>query len=366
MLSASRLLHLILLTTLLPYATSMVRRRRGAEVPPAAGLRPAKPLLVMRRLRGGGLRVSTTQTALKNGCASGLAAACAKTALQPFDSIKTVQQQSTVPLSMGAASQQLLERAGVGALYSGLLVAIVGAMPSVFVYFSVYQFLKERLQAAWAAEGALAGKCAAVLTAAGLGNFVASFLRPPYEILKQRLQAGTDATLVDAVRRIHRELGPGGFWQGLSAQMARDIPYAMATLLVYELLQAALLARKARAGAGGGTAAAAADKPQSKLPKVENAVIGALAGGFGSFVTNPMDVVKTRMMVKGNTAMGWSATVMSIADQEGGMAFWKGCAPRLLQKMPANAIFFLCYEFFRVVLGVERDTTTKNKEEEGR
>ena len=93
---------------------------------------------------------------------------------------------------------------------------------------------------------------------------------------------------------------------------------------------------------------------------------GGVGCGVAGFVTNPMDVVKTRMMVKGNTAMGWSATVMSIADQEGGMAFWKGCAPRLLQKMPANAIFFLCYEFFRVVLGVERDTTTKNKEEEGR
>jgi hypothetical protein len=36
------------------------------------------------------------------------------------------------------------------------------------------------------------------------------------------------------------------------------------------------------------------------------------------------------------------------------MAFWKGCAPRLLQKMPANAVFFLSYEFFRALLRVER------------
>lgn len=32
------------------------------------------------------------------------------------------------------------------------------------------------------------GYCAAVLAAAGCGNFLASFLRPPYEIVKQRLQ----------------------------------------------------------------------------------------------------------------------------------------------------------------------------------
>ncbi|CAN0539238.1 unnamed protein product, partial [Scytosiphon promiscuus] len=32
---------------------------------------------------------------VKNGLASGLAAACVKTVLQPFDTLKTVQQFST-------------------------------------------------------------------------------------------------------------------------------------------------------------------------------------------------------------------------------------------------------------------------------
>jgi hypothetical protein len=290
--------------------------------------------------------------ALKNGCASGLAAACAKTALQPFDAIKTIQQGTTVQLNMVEAANKLFERSGFLALYSGLFVSIIGSMPSVFVYFAVYQLMKERLMKKWgrgrgdSGEESFSGKCNAILFAAAIGNFVASFLRPPYEILKQRLQAGTDATLLGAVLRIHHESGMPGFWQGLSAQMARDIPYAMATLLVYESLHAGYRHRKKELRG---------EKDLPLLTPLENGIIGAIAGGFGSALTNPMDVVKTRMMVYdlSEKQKNWLGTVSSIAQEEGLMAFWKGCTPRLLQKMPANAVFFLSYEFFRVLLKVE-------------
>lgn len=70
---------------------------------------------------------------------------------------------------------------------------------------------------------------------------------------------------------------------GLKTQWARDIPYAMVTLLVYETLQKAA-ARRRKPG----------DPPAAKV--LENMIIGAVAGGVGSLVTNPMDMIKTRMM----------------------------------------------------------------------
>lgn len=54
----------------------------------------------------------------------------------------------------------------------------------------------------------------------------------------------------------------------------------MVTLLVYETLQKAAARRKTSGGASA----------------LENRVIGAVAGGTGSLVTNPMDMVKTRML----------------------------------------------------------------------
>ena len=35
-------------------------------------------------------------------------------------------------------------------------------------------------------------------------------------------------------------------------------------------------------------------------------------------------------------------------------AFMKGATQRLLHKIPANALFFVVYEFFRTILGVSR------------
>lgn len=51
----------------------------------------------------------------------------AKSALQPFDAIKTVQQghAGLAALSVADAVATLVQRAGVGALYSGLFVSLV-------------------------------------------------------------------------------------------------------------------------------------------------------------------------------------------------------------------------------------------------
>ena len=111
---------------------------------------PSDPTRVLGRTPSGGASPCPQKTppqfleGLKNGCASGLATVCAKTALQPFDALKTVQQGSAGSLSVAAAFAEMLKRGGPGALYSGLFVSLVGSVPSVFVYFGVYQFLKVR------------------------------------------------------------------------------------------------------------------------------------------------------------------------------------------------------------------------------
>ena len=98
------------------------------------------------------------------------------------------------------------------------------------------------------APDASKGGLAAVMVAAAIGNLVASFLRPPYEVIKQRLQAGIDPNAFAAIGTIYSELGMRGFWQGLHAQMLRDIPYAMFTLGTYEMLQSAFRTYRGRCG----------------------------------------------------------------------------------------------------------------------
>lgn len=70
---------------------------------------------------------------LRNGCASGLATVCAKAMLQPFDTIKTLQQANTgkLPQGMLQTATTLVNERGAVSLYRGLGVALLGSVPAM-------------------------------------------------------------------------------------------------------------------------------------------------------------------------------------------------------------------------------------------
>ena len=63
------------------------------------------------------------------------------------------------------------------------------------------------------------------------------------------------------------------------------------------------------------------------------------------------------MVPAGLGAAGRGGGAMAVAGEmlraEGPRAFFKGVTPRLLHKIPANGLFFLWYEVFRTLLGVQ-------------
>ena len=174
-----------------------------------------------------------------------------------------------------------------------------------------------------------------------------SFFRVPYEIVKQRLQAGLYPSTGAAISGIYKQSGVLGFMGrgGVIAQLARDIPYAIVTLLVYEALQSYARTQRAKKYP---------DRQEVKPTVLQNMVIGAIAGGIGTFATNPMDVVKTRMMTSPHLYRGVLDVITKTVANEGPLAFLKGATPRLLHKIPANGLFFAAFELFKTLLGVKR------------
>ena len=224
-------------------------------------------------------------------------------------------------------------------------------MPSVGLYFGVYSFCKKTLFQ-WCVDDNEGGnnsikhkkkrirmnRTVAIALSAAIGNTVASASRVPYEVVKQKLQTNAYTSLGHALQDMSwKTIFPTG---GIASQMLRDIPYAIATLLAYEHLKSVW-------------------KPKfSKwYPTVPNQtwdlLVGGVAGGFGSYLTNPMDVIKTRLQTSSDLYDGSIRTCFVSTWQEGGMeAFLRGSVPRLLHKVPANAFFFLFYETFRSILMV--------------
>ena len=167
----------------------------------------------------------------------------------------------------------------------------------------------------------------------------------------------------------------------------RDVPYAILTLVSYELLQGLVHRRKFTADAADNVSSAPSRR------KFDDALCGSLAGGalkimflgslivracytskkiplcnamyciyylfefyfmqgIGSLLTNPMDVVKTRLMTSQDGGGGVWSCVARILREEGPGAFLIGTPARLMHKIPANGLFFLFYELFRTMLGV--------------
>ena len=295
---------------------------------------------------------------LKNTLASGLAAACSKTILAPFDTLKTVQQhvQSDSSISIVEATKIITSRpGGILNLYSGLGVAALGSMPSVGLYFGVYSYCKRmitpRMEKCFGSER-VDGKeplCSdgviknfSIMCSAAIGNTVASFSRVPYEVIKQSLQTGQYPSTMSAISNMWKDNGMRAFFPlgGISIQMVRDIPYAIFTLLSYEYIKEQWVLKQS------------VDDPSNRW--LRDMVAGASAGGIGSYLTNPMDVIKTRLQTSSSIYGGSISTcAMAVLEEGGPMAFLRGSVPRLLHKIPANGCFFVFYEFFQRVLGVE-------------
>jgi solute carrier family 25 S-adenosylmethionine transporter 26 len=243
--------------------------------------------------------------------------------------------------------------AGFLELYAGLGVAVIGAMPSVGLYFGVYSYAKEKLSPLMKQRlggndnvpiSPAAAKYLSIAASAAIGNTVASFSRVPYEVVKQKLQTAEYSSTIQALSHMYSTGGMRAFFPmgGISIQMIRDIPYAIVTLMTYEYLRENWVHPMR------------AYKNNNNRAPWRDMVAGGFSGGVGSFATNPMDVIKTRLQINPDLYGGNVLVCAQKTLEEGGpSAFLRGSVPRLIHKVPANAFFFVFYEFFCRALGVD-------------
>eukprot|EP00898_Chlorokybus_atmophyticus_P008302 jgi/Chlat1/8473/Chrsp80S07881 len=281
-----------------------------------------------------------------------------KLQLQPFDTAKTLLQASTSPdlralPALCTCLSDVVKKQGFLGLYSGLVGSVATSAPASAVFFTSYEFFKSSLKNA---PSAFAPFSPAI--AAALGNVVASGVRVPPELLKQRVQMGHHTNMLQAMYVTAQREGLKGFYRGYTAQLVRDVPYAMLQFAVFEAL------KRSRSE----------ESQQSTGHLLTGLWRGAVAGGVASALTTPLDVVKTRLMTQPTPLPGMPVayrgmrhTAARIWTEEGALAFTRGIAPRLLYKIPASAIFLMSYEAIRrllVVITVDREERRKEAESE--
>jgi solute carrier family 25 (mitochondrial oxoglutarate transporter), member 11 len=250
------------------------------------------------------------------------------------------------PLSVGA---QILRSEGAAGLFSGVSATMLRQTLYSTTRMGLYDVLKTR----WTKENGgvlpLHRKIASGLIAGGVGAAVGN----PADVAMVRMQADGRLPLADrrnyrsvgdAIGRMARDEGVRSLWRGSSLTVNRAMIVTASQLATYDQAKEAILARRGPGADGLATHVAAS----------------FTAGIVAAAASNPVDVVKTRMMnmkVAPGAPPPYAGAVdcaLKTVRSEGPMALYKGFIPTVMRQGPFTVVLFVTLEQVRKVFkGVE-------------
>lgn len=298
-------------------------------------------------LKGGSTKEKRKLTSFDLAFAGSLATMVGDAALHPVDCIKTLQQSTEgTGMNMFDAGRKIWKDFGIGGFYSGLGTYVLSDGGAGAIKFATYEAVKQ-----WVSDkvpedymGAAIFGCAAVA-------FVASsVVLVPGELIKQRLQMGQYDTIGSAVKSIWEIDGITGFFRGYSGVCLRDIPYTMLELGLYENFKNLYLKLKNRRSVDG---------KESQITQFDEIVAAAVTGGITGYVTNPLDTIKTKLMVDAGLYSGFFDCARKTVAQNGVGSLFQGGTARVAWLMPFTAIYLPLYDLLKRTLEQRTVTTPK-------
>lgn len=202
---------------------------------------------------------------LAGGCSRALAQAL----LYPVDALRTLAQ---------TRDGRTLADVGAGALVKGCGQTSSFALFTGAFQFGIYGVVQPKYGPLIASACGAAGSC---------------IVSVPQEVLKQRLVTGVYKNFREAVQKIYRSEGLLGFYSAWKPTVSRNVPFVIATFSSRELLQRKILEFKERNEE---------TKGQLKLSPGDNLLIGISSALIAGLATQPIDVIKTRMMTQASSS----------------------------------------------------------------
>ncbi|KAH6952501.1 mitochondrial phosphate carrier protein [Ilyonectria sp. MPI-CAGE-AT-0026] len=158
--------------------------------------------------------------------------------LTPVDVVKTRIQLDpiTYSSSLSKSARQIVSSEGPAALLTGLGPTIAGYCLQGAFKFGGYEYFKARTIDYLGHSTATNNRNAVYLASAAAAEFLGDIALCPFESVRIRLvsQPSYATDCVSALAKLAREEGFSGLYSGLSPILLKQIPYTMATFLVYE------------------------------------------------------------------------------------------------------------------------------------
>lgn len=303
---------------------------------------PAKPMVLL------------TNSVAVELLTSGISVGCANTATNPLDVVKVrLQLQrnqllgSSVKTGMVTTGVNVVRNEGVLALWSGLGPSLARGFFFGGARLGMYTPLKHAIVAATSppqAAGAppLACTLEQKIAAGSLSGGLAAAVTSPIELIKTRLQAaGRDPaaprTSMGVIQKVVSTDGVVGLWKGAMPGLVRAAILTAAQCATYDEVKRTVISTT-----GWG---------QKEIKT--HLTSSMIAGLVTTTVTNPLDVIKTRMYVGGKSYSGVLQCAADVMKREGLMGFMKGWSASYARLGPHTVIMFLTAERLRAYAGLQ-------------
>ena len=282
----------------------------------------------------------------------GVAGLVADTVAHPFDTISTRQKlrPPSEYSSFAHTTREIARREGAfRGLFSGVGATILCALPATGVYFCAYEVSKAAGQSFFGESGEDSMAFSVVHFFSGaVAELACSTIQVPFEVVKTRMQLGKShqspwgaggknyASCLAGFRSIVRADGVRGLYAGYKSCIALDCTYAALQFAIYEKTKLAVSLHRH------------ADD------KITHFVSGSAAGFVAAWITNPLEVVASRLMTKDAQTRAYSPRdwIRLGLTAKGVRTMWRGSLARSLMMASHAAVTFTVYEYMKR-LGVD-------------
>ncbi|BFZ03041.1 hypothetical protein BsWGS_06080 [Bradybaena similaris] len=269
------------------------------------------------------------------GVASAMAACCT----HPLDLLKVhLQTQQGGNVSILSMAVRVVKNDGVLGLYNGLSASICRQLTYSLTRFAIYETVKKEL----VKDGRNMPFYEKVLLASVAGAS-GGLVGTPADLVNVRMQ--NDIKLpkeerrnykhaIDGMYRVVRYEGPSKAFSGATMASTRAVLVTVGQLACYDQLKNLLL-----------KTSFFSDNLTLHLTS------STLAGMIATLLTQPLDVMKTRMM---NAPPGFYSSIMSCAvdiGKNGPLGFFKGFVPAFVRLGPHTVLTFVFFEQIRQNFG---------------
>ncbi|NXE46831.1 KMCP1 protein, partial [Dromaius novaehollandiae] len=254
-----------------------------------------------------------------------------KTRLQVQGQVNDAKYKEIRYRGMVHALVRICKEEGLKALYSGIAPAMLRQASYGTIKIGTYQSLKRMMVEHPEDETLMINVLCGVLS-----GVISSSIANPTDVLKIRMQAQGSMIrggMMGNFIQIYQKEGTKGLWKAISLTAQRAAIVVGVELPVYDLTKKHII----MSGFMGDT--------------VYTHFLSSFTCGLaGAIASNPVDVVRTRMMnqsQQNGTHSSYKGTLDCLLQtwkNEGFFALYKGFWPNWLRLGPWNIIFFLTYE----------------------